>query len=462
MLLYHEKQVAALCGVHAINALLQGPYFSEVDLGQIAQELDALEKQFMQEGGVASEDYLKFMSEESGNVDASGMFSIQVLSKALQALNLQVTPLDNPELASAKAEPQHESAFICNLQEHWFAVRKLEGAWWNLNSLFPAPQPLSELYLATFLATLKGEGYTIFLVQGQLPQPQPGKAGSQDGAGRWWSEEQSRVANEVAAGARQRGRAMNAMETAFSRADPGGALQLRSRNRAGPSRSQGVLDEEEEGDAESDADLQAAIRASLMSDSGLGSGGTAGGGSSSSPSRASRSAPVQQQHPQQQQQQPPLQLGSAADAAATLLEEDEDRDFQAAIQASLMHERGGGGDSGGSGGMNGEHDDDGDGRETSSEKADEGRAALSEEPSEGAVGVVALAVRLPDGGRVARRFHTHDKCSSVYDFIALEHGLTSHVLSTQFPRKDLSDDETTLQEAGITSRSLLNVEAKRS
>lgn len=40
--------------------------------------MDALEKQFMQEGGVASEDYLKFMSEESGNVDASGMFSIQV------------------------------------------------------------------------------------------------------------------------------------------------------------------------------------------------------------------------------------------------------------------------------------------------------------------------------------------------------------------------------------------------
>lgn len=28
-------QVAALCGVHCINALLQGPYFSEVDLAQV-------------------------------------------------------------------------------------------------------------------------------------------------------------------------------------------------------------------------------------------------------------------------------------------------------------------------------------------------------------------------------------------------------------------------------------------
>lgn len=28
-------QVAALCGVHCINSLLQGPYFSEVDLAQV-------------------------------------------------------------------------------------------------------------------------------------------------------------------------------------------------------------------------------------------------------------------------------------------------------------------------------------------------------------------------------------------------------------------------------------------
>ena len=32
--LYHETQQAALCGVHAINTLLQGPYFSEIDLAE--------------------------------------------------------------------------------------------------------------------------------------------------------------------------------------------------------------------------------------------------------------------------------------------------------------------------------------------------------------------------------------------------------------------------------------------
>jgi hypothetical protein len=34
-MLYHEKQVAALCGVHCINTLLQGPYFNELDLAQV-------------------------------------------------------------------------------------------------------------------------------------------------------------------------------------------------------------------------------------------------------------------------------------------------------------------------------------------------------------------------------------------------------------------------------------------
>ena len=29
-------QVAALCGQHCLNALLQGPYFTEIDLAQVA------------------------------------------------------------------------------------------------------------------------------------------------------------------------------------------------------------------------------------------------------------------------------------------------------------------------------------------------------------------------------------------------------------------------------------------
>lgn len=60
--LYHEKQVSLLCGVHALNTLLQGPYFSAPDLGAIAQEFDARERALMREAGVDSADFLRYMA----------------------------------------------------------------------------------------------------------------------------------------------------------------------------------------------------------------------------------------------------------------------------------------------------------------------------------------------------------------------------------------------------------------
>ena len=37
---YHEKQYGALCAQHALNGLLQGPYFSPDVLATIGHELD--------------------------------------------------------------------------------------------------------------------------------------------------------------------------------------------------------------------------------------------------------------------------------------------------------------------------------------------------------------------------------------------------------------------------------------
>jgi hypothetical protein len=46
-------------------------------------------------------------------------------------------------------EPQKETAFLCNLDQHWFTVRycyapnptvhgpSAGGGWWNFNSMFP-------------------------------------------------------------------------------------------------------------------------------------------------------------------------------------------------------------------------------------------------------------------------------------------------------------------------------------
>lgn len=78
------------------------------------------------------------------------------------------------------------------MQQHWLTLRKLDGAWYNFNSLYPAPEFLGALYLTTFLATLKEEGYSIFVVKGQLPGPHP-DAGNTDTPGHWFTPTQVRT-----------------------------------------------------------------------------------------------------------------------------------------------------------------------------------------------------------------------------------------------------------------------------
>jgi len=53
---------AALCGVHCLNNLLQGSYFTEIDLMNIAHEMDAVERALMAEQGTDTTDFLKFMA----------------------------------------------------------------------------------------------------------------------------------------------------------------------------------------------------------------------------------------------------------------------------------------------------------------------------------------------------------------------------------------------------------------
>ncbi|XP_023587497.1 ataxin-3 isoform X7 [Trichechus manatus latirostris] len=117
--IFHEKQEGSLCAQHCLNNLLQGEYFSPVELSSIAHQLDEEERMRMAEGGITSEDYRTFLQQQpSGNMDDSGFFSIQ---------------------------------------------------WFNLNSLLTGPELISDTYLALFLAQLQQEGYSIFVVKGDLP-----------------------------------------------------------------------------------------------------------------------------------------------------------------------------------------------------------------------------------------------------------------------------------------------------
>uniref|UniRef100_A0A671M4W1 ubiquitinyl hydrolase 1 n=1 Tax=Sinocyclocheilus anshuiensis TaxID=1608454 RepID=A0A671M4W1_9TELE len=59
--IFHEKQEGSLCAQHCLNNLLQGEYFSPVELSAIAQQLDEEERVRMAEGGVQTEEYRTFL-----------------------------------------------------------------------------------------------------------------------------------------------------------------------------------------------------------------------------------------------------------------------------------------------------------------------------------------------------------------------------------------------------------------
>jgi len=158
--IYHEKQEGALCAQHALNSLLQGEYFTAVDLANIAHSLDE------EEGALESN------QNSSHNYDDTGFFSIQVISIALSRLNIEISHIGSQAIKNDKIKPAEEKAYICNLHEHWFTLRKFYSKyrWYNLNSTLDAPEWLSETYLELYLDDVQRQGYSIFVVRGDLPE----------------------------------------------------------------------------------------------------------------------------------------------------------------------------------------------------------------------------------------------------------------------------------------------------
>ncbi|KAB0796970.1 hypothetical protein PPYR_11031 [Photinus pyralis] len=166
--IFHEKQEGSLCAQHCLNALLQGAYFTPVDLSTLAQRLDEEERICMAECGEESEEYQRFLQQASGNMDDSGYFSIQVISSALEVWGLELVPYLSTD-SRVQTDPTTMQAFICNHKDHWFTIRRIGDQWFNLNSLLPMPELISNTHLSLILAQLRNDGYSIFVVFGQLP-----------------------------------------------------------------------------------------------------------------------------------------------------------------------------------------------------------------------------------------------------------------------------------------------------
>ncbi|CDJ42561.1 machado-joseph disease protein, putative [Eimeria tenella] len=171
-LVYWEKQGAdRMCALHCLNSVLQGPYFTEAELSSIGLELDQKERQLMAEGGTHSKDYQAFLAEGSGNVAADGYFNVSVLIECLRRKRIHCICQRN---VGEHEEAGVDFGYILNHADHWLALRRVHGTWYNLDSMKPAPTVISSFHLEAFLSSLKGQGYTIFIVRpevGDLPAP---------------------------------------------------------------------------------------------------------------------------------------------------------------------------------------------------------------------------------------------------------------------------------------------------
>ena len=419
--LYHEKQVSLLCGVHALNTLLQGPYFTANDLRDIAAEFDQRERDLMKEAGVDSADFLRYMAEDSGNAAVDGNFSIQVLTKALDVWNVNCVPVTGTTHSEALVNPTNELAFLCNLDQHWFTVRKTstasptvhaeaavcgDGGWWNFNSMLPAPQPIGTTYLSAFLAQLREERYSIFAVRGNLPD-EFGRFGEGGEHGRWVTVDEAAAANRESDRVKAAGRARNIASNMLAKLGAGGwgtiAVPASVAERAGASLGGATSN------ADEDAELQAAIAASL------GGGDVRGGVGGGVPSRVT------------------------TDGGGL----DDDAEIARAIAASLEPPT-----------------------RTSPSRPSEPEPvptdwAVPEEPgpNEG----IALAFRVPGGGRLQRGFRATDAVGGVEAWLAREAGVdfARHSLTVAFPRRRLTDRGATLGECGVGDKTALSVESGR-
>jgi ataxin-3 len=134
--IYFEQQNLFLCGVHCLNNLLQSARFGPGDLAEMAMHINRQEREL---GIISTPD-----ANSCGNL---GFFSVQVLAHALSAEGFAM------HCTHQIINPLGEAGFIFLCNMHWFPVRSIGGAWWDLDSNHERPRLLSAADVNAIIGT---------------------------------------------------------------------------------------------------------------------------------------------------------------------------------------------------------------------------------------------------------------------------------------------------------------------
>ena len=140
--MYHERQRLALCGVHALNNLLQEHKFSKRDFDAICSEL-APDSGFIN---------------PHRSILGIGNYDVNVLMVLLDRSNLKVQWLDSREDVTEDLLNDYKPfGILVNLPStsaltrmgilkgrHWLSLLWHKRAWWNVDSELPEPETIGD------------------------------------------------------------------------------------------------------------------------------------------------------------------------------------------------------------------------------------------------------------------------------------------------------------------------------
>ncbi|ANQ10972.1 Uncharacterized protein PCOAH_00054150 [Plasmodium coatneyi] len=167
---YWEKQGNdRMCGLHCINAILQGPHYSEDVVAAIGREIDEKEREFLRCSGAAGETGMNdLMRRNSSNVLDDGFINISVLIECLRRKNISVKNTFEEDLKKILSSDHQDIGYICNLQQHWFCIRKIYNTWYVLDSLKSGPLYIKDINLKFYFNGIINK-YHVFSVQNINP-----------------------------------------------------------------------------------------------------------------------------------------------------------------------------------------------------------------------------------------------------------------------------------------------------
>lgn len=156
--IYHEKQIPNLCGLHAVNNILQGSVFTRDEFDRVAQQLDQQERQMG----------MTFAPGE-GNYRADGFYNVTVLQRTLQARGFQMDPVVSGDWKKDAEKHAHEVGFIFNKDQHWFSYRRVHEEWFLINSTQHRPVHFLSRELGSAVNFAVSDGFGVFTVRGNFP-----------------------------------------------------------------------------------------------------------------------------------------------------------------------------------------------------------------------------------------------------------------------------------------------------